>query len=73
MQSGEHKSLGVRWNVATDQLCLGFDDIAWLAAKLEPMKRHIISIIGRFYDPLGVMSPIVIKFKMLLQELCKEK
>ena len=27
-------------------------------------KRNIVSIVGRFYDPLGFLSPVVICFKM---------
>ena len=30
------------------------------------------SIVGRFYDPLGFLSPIVIRYKMLFQELCEK-
>ncbi len=57
----------------TDQLRRGFDDIAHIAATIEPTKRHTVSVIGLFYNPLGFLSPIMIRFKMLLQELCKEK
>ena len=40
---------------------------------LEPTKRHLVSVIGRFYDPMGFLSPIVIRFKVLFQELYREK
>ena len=40
---------------------------------LSPTKRNAISLIGRFYDPLGFPSPIIILFKVLMQELCKSK
>ena len=36
LQSGEQKVLGMRWNVAKDQLCFRFTDIAHCAAMLEP-------------------------------------
>ena len=72
IHSGEHKILGIRWNVATDQ-CFGFDEIARLAAELEPTKRQLVSVIGRFYDPVGILSPVVIRFKLLLRALCEEK
>ena len=38
-------------------------------AELEPTKRAIVSLVGKFYDPLGFLSPVVINFKVFLQEL----
>ena len=73
MHSGEQKILGVRWNTSTDRLCFNLEEIARVASELEPTKRHLVSIVGRFYDPMGFLSPVVIKFKMLLQALCEEK
>ena len=43
--------------------------IASTAAELEPTKRAIMSLVGKFYDPLGFLSPVVICFKVFLQEL----
>ena len=37
------------------------------------MKRNVISVIGQIYDPLGFLSPVTIRFKTLMQELCKTK
>ena len=73
VQSGEQKVLGVRWEVAKDQLCFGFSDIAHHAARMEPTKRNLVSVVGKFYDPIGFLSPIVIKFKILFQDLCEGK
>jgi hypothetical protein len=39
----------------------------------EPTKRRVTSIVGKFYDPLGYLSPLVIKFKIFFQELCEKK
>lgn len=73
MRLGEQKILGIRWNVHTDQFVFNLDDIAHSAKESEPTKRNVVSIVGRFYDPLGFLSPIIIKFKMLFQELCASK
>ena len=62
--------LGVRWNNTTDELVMDFEEIASAAVVLEPTKRAIVSLVGRFYDPLGLLSPIVIQFKVFLQEMC---
>ena len=73
MQSGEQKVLGVRWNIALDQFVVNLDEIASVARELEPTKRNIVSLVGKFYDPLGFLAPAVIQFKMFFQELCEAK
>ena len=60
MQSGGQKVLGVRWDVFSDQFVFDFDDIPHIAQELDPTKRNIVSIVGRFYDPLNFMSPIIL-------------
>ena len=67
----EHKVLGVCWNVQSDQLIFELSTIAASAITLFPTKRRAVGLIGRFYDPLGFLSPITIKFKVLVQQLCK--
>ena len=71
--SGETKVLGVRWNNLADQLVIDLDEISSNAAVLDPTKRAIVSLVGKFYGPLGFLTPIVIKFKVFLQELCGMK
>ena len=72
-QPGERKVLGIRWDPQTDQLIQSLEDIAGLARTLEPTKREIVSLVGKFYDPLGLLSPVVVNFKIFLQELCQER
>lgn len=71
-RSGERKVLGIRWDIAADQLVMSLEEIASAAKELEPTKRSIVSLVGKFSDPL-CLSPIVIQFKIFLQELCEEK
>ena len=68
----EHKVLGVPWNPVSDQLVFDTSNVAQLALELSPTKRNIVSLIGKFYDPLGFLSP-VIRFKILFQKLCQCK
>ncbi len=70
--SGEQKILGVRWEPNSDQLVFDVAEIAQLAGTLEPTKRNVVSTIGRFYDPLGFLAPLI-KFKILFQKLCESK
>lgn len=68
---GEHKVLGVPWNPESDQFLFDVTDLARLALDLHPTKRNLVSLIGKFYDPLGYLSPVVIRFKILFQKLCQ--
>jgi len=70
---GEQRILGTLWNFHNDNLVFDLTETASLARKVEPTKRNVISTVSKFYDPLGVISPITIQFKILFQELCKEK
>lgn len=65
--SGKRKVLGVRWDIATDQLVMRLEEIAAAAAELEATKRSIVSLVGKIYDPMGLL------FKIFLQELCEAK
>ena len=70
---GEQKVIGIRWNVSSDCFMLSIQDIAHLANQIEPTKRHIVSVVGRIYDPLGYLSTVVVWFKIFFQELCESK
>ena len=65
--------MGVRWNVNTDQFVVSLNEIARLARSLEPTKRNIVSLVGKFYDPLGILAPVVVRFKIFLQTMCEAK
>ena len=64
---------GVCWNVHSDRFIFNLSDIARLTTDLEPTKRNVVSLVGRFYDPLGIVAPVTIRFKMLIQEICESK
>ena len=67
---GEKKVLGVRWNVDEDQLVFDMQKPLITAIVESLTKRHIVSTVSKFYNPLGILSPIIIKMKLLLQEIC---
>lgn len=67
------KVLGVTWNPQEDCLYFQVTDIAEAATTTEPTKRNVVSIIGKFYDPLGFLAPVIIRFKKLLQKLCEQQ
>ena len=67
----DQRVLGVPWNVNDDQLMFSLAGIAETAVRLEPTKRSVISLISQIYDPLGLISPVTVGFKILMQTLCK--
>jgi len=40
---------------------------------LPPTKRSVLRISAKVVDPLGLLSPFVIRTKILFQTLCKSK
>uniref|UniRef100_A0ABD2XQ69 Integrase catalytic domain-containing protein n=1 Tax=Trichogramma kaykai TaxID=54128 RepID=A0ABD2XQ69_9HYME len=58
--------LGISWQPAEDAFRWSIDALP--EAGVVP-KRGALSFIGRLYDPLGWISPIVIRFKMFMQRL----
>ena len=69
----EHRVFGVPWNPASDQFLFDTSVITQLAHDLSPTKRNLISLIGKFYDLLGFLSPVIICFKIFFQKLCQCK
>ncbi|XP_071057554.1 uncharacterized protein [Onthophagus taurus] len=59
------KSLGVYWAPLTDTFRFQVNVII----NENPTKRHILSEVAKLFDPLGWLAPVVIKAKILIQEL----
>ena len=69
----EHKILGVPWIPASDCHVFDVSKLARLTSSLQPTKRNVVSLIGKFYDPLGFLAPVTIRFKVFFQRLCRDK
>ncbi|XP_058827602.1 uncharacterized protein LOC131687527 [Topomyia yanbarensis] len=73
MQSALHfcpnetiKALGISWEPEAD--FLRFDSQIRHSDE-HPTKRTILSDIARLFDPLGLIAPVVVRAKILMQEL----
>ena len=63
--------LGVRWNLERDEFSFRTSSIAAEGLKVTVTKRYVVHTVGKFFDPIGVLAPVVIKFKMFFQVLCE--
>ncbi|XP_076483472.1 uncharacterized protein LOC143304879 [Bombus vancouverensis nearcticus] len=69
LQLGESqplKTLGVFWKSSDDSLIYSVDAKADIP---RVTKRSISSVIARIYDPLGLLAPVIVRAKILLQRV----
>ncbi|RVE40681.1 hypothetical protein evm_014670 [Chilo suppressalis] len=59
------KVLGIQWEPLSDTMSYRLN----IPSEKEVTKRSVLSTIARLYDPCGYCTPVIIRFKGLLQEL----
>lgn len=65
-EDGDTKVLGLRWLTASDELT--FRVVKPLMSN-HPTMREVLSEIAKLYDPNGFLSPIIIRPKIIMQEI----
>jgi len=60
--NGVIKTLGLEWNPSNDQFQF------YVQMEAAHSKREILSVISKFFDPLGLMGPITTTAKLIMQE-----
>jgi len=63
------KALGLLWNSTTDKLIL----CVQINQDTTPTKRSVLRAIASIYDPLELLSPVIIQCKMFMQQLWQIK
>ena len=72
-ESSATKVLGILWDQNSDKRAFDLS-LMTADAQLEHVtKRSVLSTIARFYDPLGLLSPITVPLKQIYQVVCKMK
>ena len=61
--------LGYEWNPQVDQI--GIKQPQW--AELKMTKRNLLRLVSTLFDPLGLITPLTIKCRALMQEAHKLK
>ena len=66
------KVLGVLWDTENDTFMFEFSSLVQYARSLPATKRSVLKVTSKIFDPVGFLTPFVIKMKALFQELCVE-
>ena len=66
-QHTSEKPLGVKWDVTSDVFF--FETIE---GKQPATRRGILSAVSSLFDPLGLLAPLILPAKQILQGLCKK-
>ena len=56
-----------------DTLVFYFKNLVTLAENLKPTKRNILQISAMFYDPVGLISSIILQFRLIFYKICTGK
>ncbi|XP_017875754.1 uncharacterized protein LOC108622406 [Ceratina calcarata] len=70
-EDSELKVLGLRWVPSADYFY--FNLTRFQPSATPPTKRSLFSEIAKLYDPLGWLSPVVVRAKILMQSQWLEK
>ncbi|XP_055603814.1 uncharacterized protein LOC129752049 [Uranotaenia lowii] len=60
------KTLGICWEIEADIFRF---DVNVSPSDQPPTKRNILSAIAKLYDPLGLIAPVVVEAKILMQHI----
>lgn len=61
------KTLGIYWSTIEDRISYAFKQTPKEQNRIT--KRVLLSQIAQLFDPLGLLGPVIIKAKTIMQEL----
>ena len=66
----QDKLLGISYNSCHDEFTFCFSDLMNQLQKYPASRRSLLRVTASVFDPLGLLSPFVIRLKILFQVLC---
>ncbi|XP_075158166.1 uncharacterized protein LOC142231444 [Haematobia irritans] len=69
-ESSSTKTLGIKWNALSDKF--SYSTIS-AQSHTSTTKRQVLSQVAQLFDPVGWVTPVIIRAKMLMQQLWMEK
>ena len=68
LEPSERKVLGLKWNYELNERLLTFEKLIELSKTMTPTKRNLLKLSASLFDPLGIVSPVSVRMKILLQK-----
>ena len=62
--------LEIEWDTINDYLFYSFEYLVESFKSVLPTNRSILGLIAKFYDPVGLIQPVITKLKLLFQDVC---
>ena len=66
------KVLSLTWDKKLDLFIFSFSELFKIAVPF-PTKRDVLSFTASFFDPLGLINPVIVRLKILFQQICVSK
>ena len=67
------KLLGIFYDSQADEYTFCFSDLTTQLSKVPASRRSLLKITASIFDPLGLLSPFIIRLKILFQTLCSQR
>lgn len=69
------KILGIKWRPVSDKISLNINSKGMLQSINinSPTKRKVLKTIMSIYDPIGVLMPLIMRSRILMQNICRCK
>ena len=65
------KVLGIPWHLENDELEFSLENLVEMVESDDLSKRQLLKLTASLYDPLGMISPVILTLKALFQKVCK--
>ena len=66
------KLLGISYDSHSDDFYFCFTELIEHISKFPASRRSLLKVTASMFDPLGLLSPFIIRLKMLFQTLCSK-
>ncbi|XP_054706547.1 uncharacterized protein LOC129216358 [Uloborus diversus] len=64
-----YKVLGIAWDNLKDILYFDVGDLVKFVSRGTDTKRYVLQVLGRIFDPIGILGPFTVRIKCLMQQI----